>query len=612
MLFFAFSRTIYLIYLLRELVQEQTGFVNTVATYWHALKVDLATTCYIMFIPFFLLVVQSIYSPKWFNSINKIYTAILITAYSFITGAELGIYHEWETKLHFKGLLYLTNPSEIYNSAETLTFFILLAIVVFQIGIAIFAYNRWFYINLIRIKRNFIFSFLFLIITPGLLVLGARGGIQPISINLSDSYFSKHNILNLAATNSAYNLYISIDENYKNMGKNPFEFYDMDVAGQVVDELYKAEKDTTVSILSTEQPNIVLLIMESWTGDLIESLGGDPGITPEFNNLEKGGILFTGVYSSGTRSEQGMGCILGGFPALPISSITVQPDKYAKLSSINEILIDHGYSTSFYYGGQLVYGNMKSYIYYNGFHRIKEIYDFDDDLPRGKLGIHDEFVMDEQLNDLESEKNPFFSVIFTLSTHSPFDMPLDNPVNWGYDDSWGANREINDYLNSAYYTDQCLGEYFQKARQQSWFENTLFIIMSDHSHHSYRNQGYHSPGYHLIPLFFYGEVIKEEFRGKKINKIGSQTDLAATLLQQLGMDFSSFNWSKDLLNPYTPEFAYVAFEEGIGWIRPSGYFFYDKRVDVFYCKEINPSQEEITIKEGKSFLQMVYQDYLDY
>jgi phosphoglycerol transferase MdoB-like AlkP superfamily enzyme len=605
MMAFAIGRTIYLIYYIKVLIDLKAGFGHTLASYWHALHLDLATACYFMIFPFLVLLIQSVYSPRWLNLAHKIYTAIVLLTYAFIIGAELGIYQEWKTKLTYKALLYLSHPSEIYNSAETSTFFLLLAIVIVQVTVTWFLYIKVFFKPVIHHGRNLIFTICFLIFTPPLLVIGLRGGIQEIPIMQSESYYSSHQFLNLAATNSVFNLGGSARENYRYKDVNPFVAYPAQEAEQVVNDLFKTEKDTTISFLTTQTPNIVLLLMESWSADLIETLGGNPGITPAFRELEKGGLLFSSFYASGSRSEQGMSCVFAGFPAHPVSSIAVQPDKYNKLPSLTRELIDLGYHTSFYYGGQLIYGNIKSYIYYNGFETIKEIADFDPDLPRGKLGIHDEFILSAQLDDLEDEKSPFFSVLFTLSTHSPFDMPMAERKDWGYD------AIMNDYLNSALYTDRCLEKYFTRAKEQPWFDSTLFIIVADHSHFSQFNWPYHTPQYHRIPLLFYGPVLKDEFRGQCIGRIGSQVDIAATLLSQLGINPGAFIWSKDLMNPYTPEFAGISFEEGIGWVCPEGHFFWDNRIKDFINNELTGDQDSI-IRQGKSYLQVVYQNFLGY
>lgn len=603
MVFFLITRAVFLIYNINLILNEEAGFFETIAAFWYAIPLDLATSCYFLIFPFFILLIQSFYSPDWLNKVNKVYTLLAIIFLSLLTTAELGIYPEWKTKMPFKALMYFKNPTEVYDSASTLIFLLLVCIFILQTFLTFKLYNKVFYKPIGKHKVNFLFSFLFLILCFPLLGLGARGGWQQIPINQSQSYYSNSNILNVASVNSGFNFAISIIENYKNVDKNPYEFYNPEEARSVVDKLYYQQKDTTIQVLKTNRPNIVLLILESWSADLIESIGGEPGITPQFHQLEKGGVLFTNCYATGPRSEQAMGSIFSGFPAHPISSVTVQPDKFSKLPTITQQLIDTGYHTSFYFGGQLRYGNIKGFILYNGFKRIIEHTDFGNDVIRGKLGVHDEFVLSRQISELNKEKEPFFSALFTLSSHSPYDQPMEKVINWGDNE--------NAYLNSAYYTDKCLGNYFEEARKQPWYEKTLFIIVADHSHNSYRNYSFVTPYYHRIPLLFYGEVIKEEFRGSKNNKISNQMDIASTLMHQLGLNSEPFVWSRNLFNPYSPKFGYYSFEEGFGWITPVGHFVYEPRIDHYHEDAIPENMKEPIRKQGKSFLQVLFNEYMN-
>lgn len=603
MFFFLIARATFLLYNISFIKIEKIGFLESVASFWHAIPLDLATAAYLMIIPFLLLVIQGLIRAPWINAVNKIYTLIGLILFSLLVTAELGIYPEWKTKMPYKALNYLFNPSEIYNSAASGTFYILIVLFIFLSVGGYILYTRYFYLNIQRpAKRRFIYTPLFAVVTFPLLALAARGGWQQIPINQSESYYSTHNILNLASVNSAFNLSISIIENYKNIDKNPYGFIDLDEAKREVTSTYTVEKDTTTRILTTNRPNIVLLILESWSADLIESIGGEPGITPEFHELEKNGVLFTNLYATGPRSEQAMGSIFSGFPAHPISSVTVQPEKFSKLHTITQSLIKEGYSTSFYFGGQLRYGNIKGFILHNGFTRIIEHNDFGKDVKRGKLGVHDEFVLSRQLKDLNNEKQPFFSGLFTLSSHSPYDQPMENVL------TWGGNE--NNYINSAYYTDKCLGNYFREASKQPWFNNTLFIIVADHSHNSYKNWTFTTPAYHKIPLLFYGNVIKKEFRGHKVNRLANQMDIATTLMKQLDLDSTPFKWSRDLFNPYAPVFAYYSFEEGFGWITKDGHFVYEPRTDHYHEDGIPDSLKESNRKQGKSFLQVLFDEYM--
>jgi phosphoglycerol transferase MdoB-like AlkP superfamily enzyme len=603
-LFFNFTRLVFLVYFSGIISVEGIHFSEVSGAFIHSLKLDIATACYFMVFPFFICVIQSVWSPGWLNRVNKIYTGILIFGYSLTAAGEMGIYAEWKTKLTYKIVKYLSHPSEIYNSAETGTFFLLILLFILMTSAGLFVFLRWFSRDIVRLKIPLWQSLVFLVVSPVLLFTGMRGGWQQIPINQSQSYFSDHNILNLAAVNNAFNLYISIFENLGNFKENPYTFMEKEKAAGIMEGIFRVPVDTTVRVLTTKRPNIVLLILESWSADLISELGGDPGITPEFSRLTKEGILFPSVYASGSRSEQGMACIFGGFPAHPISSITVQPDKFVKLPSLVRELKNQGYATAFYFGGQLIYGNIKSYIFFNAFDRIMEGENFPASLPRGKLGIHDQYSLAYLLDDLDRFRQPFFASLFTLSTHSPWDQPFAKPLKWG-----GNERE---YINAAYYTDHCLGEFFRNARKKSWYQNTLFIVVADHSHNSYRNWHPESREYHKIPLMMYGEVIRKGFRGALWGKLGNQHDIPATLLAQMDLPHDRFVYSKDLFNPVSGDFAYYSTEDGAGWLHNQNYYTFETHPPMRYWWEyFNPPADSMTvINEAKAYLQTVFSDYM--
>lgn len=607
MLYFALLRIIFILVHIKVPFKDGAGIVDLFAVFWHAIRLDMATASYLLVVPFFFLLLHSILKANWLHISNYIYTGIVVTIYSFISAAETGVYDEWKTKLPAKSLNYLQNPGEIYNSAPTWMFIVLILVFLFQSAGGMFLYVRYFYKTNIEIKRNWTVSLLFIVLLPPLIILGIRGGIQEIPVNQSQSYFSTVQFLNIASTNTGYNFFRSVIENKRNMKVNPFKSYEPLLAKKTVSDLYAVQPDTTVSFLTgSENPNLVIIILEGWSADVIESLGGIAGVSPEFKKLQDEGILFTRCYSSGSRSEQGMAAIFSAFPAHPVSSITLQPDKFSKLPSMIHGLVNKGYSSSFYFGGQLIYGNMKGYIYYNRFKRVTEIYDFPAGVPKGKLGVHDPYVYKRMFKDLHNEKQPFVSAIFTSSSHSPFDMPT-RVKTFLKDD-----KSQNMYLNGVFYADSSLGDFISRSRAENWYKNTLFVVVSDHSHDTYKNHPYHSPGYHHIPMLIFGDLVKREFRGSKYENICSQLDIVATVLAQFEMEYKTFHWSKNLFNPYIEHFAGIAFDDGIGWVRPWGYFFYENRLDRFHCLELPDSIKEKTIREGKSFLQVVFQEYMDY
>lgn len=603
LLYFALARAIFIIYHFHFFQVENATAGEVLSVFYHALPLDLATACYLLIIPFLLLAIQSFWSLRFLNIINKTYTYLMVVLYAFITGGEIGLYGEWKSKINVKALRYLENPLEVYNSTDSFTFLFLLIITLALIAAGIWSYYRFFYKNIRRPARP-LPAIIFVLITPVLLFLGLRGGWQEIPINQSRSYFSQKNILNLAATNNAFNLYISIFENARSLHSNPFSYYDPAAARSVTQELLTIEKDTTIHILNTTRPNIIMLIMESWSADLIGSLGGEAGITPSFAAREKEGVLFTEMLSSGSRSEQGMACIFGGFPAHALSAVTVQPDKFIHLPGLVKILKEQGYHTSFSFGGQLIYGNIKGYILNNGFDRVREGSDYPDNMVRGKLGVHDEYTMQQLIADLKTETEPFFAALFTLSSHSPYDQPMEDIFDWGDNE--------RRYINSAYYSDRSLGQFFEAVRRQPWYDSTLFIIVADHSHNSYRNHPYHTIAYHRIPMLWAGPAIDSAYHGKQWFQPGSQADIPATLLAQMQLPHQQFTWSRNLFNPYSKKYRYFGFDNGLIWEEEKGAFSFDADRNDYHWQQPPMAPDDSVIIRGKSYLQTLFQEYLDY
>lgn len=603
LLFFSLGRLVFLLYYSGEVWATANSLTDVLMTFQKGFKLDLATTSYFMMIPFLIYLILIFYSHPIISRIVFFYHSTLIFLYSLLISSELGIYAEWKTKINYKALLYLQNPSEVVNSAQTSQTigFAFLALLLSVLGI--WLYYKYFHIKLIRIQIQPMLGLLFFLVTPPLLIFVARGGMQEIPINQSQSFYSKHAILNTAATNSVFNLYISYHENKKSMNSNPFLEMPQAQAETTVKDIYQVKGDTTIQILNTEKPNIVLVILESWSSTLIFTPENEKVVTPQFHQLMKDGIYFDHIYASGPRSEQGMASIFSGFPAHPISSITVQPDKYQKLPSLIKDLKKEDYYSAFYFGGQLIYGNIKSYIIYNEFDKIKEVYDYDPEIPQGKLGIHDEFTLVDMVSELKEAPQPFISGLFTLSTHSPYDQPMEEMI------SWGGNEQ--QYLNSAYYTDYSLGKFIEEAKKQDWYKNTLFIFVADHSHSSYDQLPMSHIEYQKIPLLFYGEVIDTALRGKTISHLGIQTDIASTLLNQLNMSDHAYPWSKNLLNPKAPQFAYSCYEEGLSWKRPIGFISYEKRFNHYHFKNAPKPMIDSLSTEGKAFLQVLFQEYMD-
>lgn len=599
--FFIITRSVFIIANTAKL--EGSCFGEIIATYWYALYLDISTICYLISFPVLLLFFYSIIRINFILKLIKYFNYILIILTSIIAVSEISIYDEWGTKLSYKSLSYLSHPDEIIKTAKWSMILYGIIFILILVVSGIIAYNKFVHKKFKISKVKIIFSIAFLVINISLIFIGLRGGLQQIPIRQSDVYFSSNNFLNTAAVNSNWNIIHSIYKNKKYMNKNPYIYYPEKEALKTVKKLHSIKKDTTLKILNNNKPNIVLIILESWAADVVGCIGGDTGITPQFDKLAKQGIVFSQMYGTGARSDQGIVALLSGFPAQPVTSIIEQPNKAKQLACINKNLKEINYTSSFHFGGQLNYGNIKGYLYNQNFDILIEGKDFVD-VPSGKLGIHDEYLFNRLLHDLNNFKQPFFSCAFTLSSHSPYDQPMKDVLNFG-----GKEK---DFINSIYYTDSCLADFFINARKQSWYDNTLFIVIADHSHSTPRQTSFRSPEYKRIPCLLYGRVIKEEFRGKINNTVCSQIDLPATLLSQLDIEHKEYSWSKDIYNPYSEKFAYYAFKDGLGWVRKNNEFAFDHEDGKIYIDRISKKKKKKILKEGKSYLQVLFDEYLKY
>ncbi len=572
---------------------------------WHALELDLSTASYFVTSIFLLQSINYFLKNNFIVTISNYLNYIFIFLYSFLGIGEIGLYPEWKMKVNAKAVEYLSRPAEVIGSNKTWDTIWQTSFLLISAAFLIFIYNKFIKIKLASTeKRSLVLSPFLIVITGGLIFIAMRGGIQEIPISQSESYFSENEVINDISVNSAWNLAYNFINSRKISDVNIFKSYSPALATQICDSLNINSVDTTVIIINQKRPNILFIVLESWSGDLVGALGGKKGITPNFDKIAKEGLLFTNFFSNGNRSQQGLASILGGFPALPITTLTTVPEKMRKTPTITRIFNANNYYTAFYYGGELRYGNIKAYLIHNHFQEILEDDDWDNSIPRGKLGIHDGYMFNLLENKIEEKKQPFFITYFTLSSHSPYDQPMSPKIDWGDTE--------DDFHNSAYYTDSCIGNFIENAKKTEWYKNTLIVFVADHSHQTYTHRSIAMAEYRKIPLLITGGALKNEYVGKKYNKIGSHIDISKTILHQLHFNADRFYWSKDLFNPYEKHFAYFELNEGFGWVRDDGYLSYNYFDEKFIFNTFNNNDtRDEAYREGSAYLQQVFQEFID-
>jgi phosphoglycerol transferase MdoB-like AlkP superfamily enzyme len=220
-------------------------------------------------------------------------------------------------------------------------------------------------------------------------------------------------------------------------------------------------------------------------------------------------------------------------------------------------------------------------------------------------GAYDNVLFGKHIAYLDKQTKPFFSLLQSSTNHEPFLLP-------GTPHFKGKSVE-DQFRSTAWFTDSCLNTYFEQAKKQPWYKNTLFILVADHGHRLPKSTAaaFNPQKYH-IPLLFFGDAIKPEYRGTKINKLGNQIDIAATLLTQLNLPYSQFKWSKNLLNPYTPGVAFFDWDNGFGFMLPDQAVSYDNSGQrMIYVKNKGVATDKALLT-GKAFMQQIFTEYLAY
>jgi len=603
LLFFFIDRLVFL-FIFRDKLTA-IGLSEIIRTFFYGLRLDISMAAYLNSIPLFVFI-------YWlFTSRNQValiwlrgYNGFFIIAASLLSLANFNIYREWGTKVNERAFGFLIDtPNEALASSASSPLLLSSIVLIALITIGFFLHKRIVPKYYASGPGNVVLKTALAVLLLGLNFLAIRGGVDVAPNNQSMAYFSRHQILNHAAVNTEWNFLSSMLASKKTR-KNPYEYFNTSTARQITDSLYHIPQDTSLSVLRVARPNVVLFILESFTADLTQALGNESGITPHFDSLINQGLFFTQIYAAGNRTDKGLIATLTGFPTLGTGSIVKWPEKMQKIPAISQKLAEAGYQTSFYYGGESEFDNYKAFLLSHRYQTLVDKNSFNPKDMNSKWGAYDGLVFNRQLNDMASQDTPFFSTILSLTNHEPFEVPGTY--------KFGTKTLPDRFKSTAFYTDSCIASYLDAARKQDWYKNTLFIFVADHGH-LYPKDKYeiYMPQRYHIPLLFYGDVLKKEYRGKKMDKVGSQQDIASTLLKQLHLDAQDFIWSKNLLNPYTPDFAFFSWDNGLGFISNSQCITFDNiGRTTLYRANLEEGEASTLLGQGKAYLQNAYQQFI--
>lgn len=601
MVLFAVQRLVFLLYEYPQI--KEIGTAEVLVSLWMAIPIDVSMFCYVMIIPTIIHALYIFTNLKIFRIFIQFYFILFIIISVFVSVVDMGLYEAWGSKLNQKALSYFAYPDKAIVAIMGTPVLILTMIFIIESITAI-----WLYVRFCRLKIkdiSIILKIVFPLITLIVLFVGMRGGVQELPINKSWSYYSTHPVLNLAAVNNSWNAFEIFVEPTEYSG-NPYKYLPEEEAALIFSKLYSVSKDTSIKILNTSKPNIVFIFLESWSSDIIEAFGGEKGVSPEFTELCREGLLLSNFYSTGFRTEQGLVAIISSFPSQPKTTIVRKFGKFDKLPSLMNVLDSNQYNSTYYYAGNLEFANTGTYLKVAGFDKVYGENDLEI-IKRTRWGAYDEELFSSYLNEEKIFEEPFFHMLITSTSHEPFDAP----VNGGYP----GEGMSSGYKNTVHYTDECLGDFIRNAKTKEWYPNTLFIITSDHGHFLPLNRKHYEHERYHIPLLLYGDVLKEELRGREFDKFCSQSDIARSILNQLDLESDHFEWSKDIFNPYQEGFAFYCFDEGFGWAEDKQILIFDHLLNgVIWQKydSLNPEVNKEILRKGKAHLQTLLDKYIGF
>ncbi|PKP35880.1 MAG: hypothetical protein CVU00_00100 [Bacteroidetes bacterium HGW-Bacteroidetes-17] len=580
-------------------LSKHLSFGEIVGIFGYGLIMDISTACYLLVVPGLLVVFRTIIPVRFLNRLMWFYTFLLLFISILLIIIDLGLYPYWGTRVNVTIFNYINDTVSLKSS---LAFFdILLGLFVIGSFITgfIFIYRMIFKSGLFpegNIKWTAALVQLFLVAS---LIFPMRGGLDTSPLNLSSVAFSSKLYVNQAATNFLWNFAKSIDT--RDRLSNPCIYMTNEESVRIFDEYVKNDTIVTrpqlIKLDPEKRPNVILIILESFSNKAIAPLGGLQDITPNLNALHNKSTTFSNFYASGNRSDRGISALLGGYPSLLRTSIMVYPEKAQNLTLLPEYFNRKNYHTSFYYGGDINFYNLKTFVLQAEFGKLTTKSDFPAELGRmSKWGVPDGFVFERALEDLKSEQEPFMKTIYTISSHPPYDVPYSKIK---------GNSNDEKYLNSVAYTDSCLGVFIDEFRKSALWENTLLIVTSDHGSLVPGPTNVTEPESYRIPLIWTGGVLDSL---QKIETICQQSDLGTTLIHQLGWETDSAKFSRDFFssNPH----AFYMLNSGWGYVTPEGYYYFDQEIGDFVSNPANDGKP-LDPYFPKAFMQVLHDDFVN-
>ena len=517
----------------------------------HGFTLDLSTSLYLLIVPFAIALASLWWdNRKWQRLLLRIYYAIIATALILAFVADTSLYAFWGYKLDGSCLQYLDTPAEMRASVSGL--YMTIRLIIFFLA----TFALWWLYSHIPLwskkpQNNTAATLIDLLLIP-VFIVGIRGGIDESTTNIGQVYYSQNQFLNHSAVNPVFNFFESFEKTVSEIVEYPF-FNEADCQ-KLLEGCYPTEGVLTDTLLNTSRPNVVIILMES-AGEVFSKA------MPRLQKLKQEGITFDNCYGNSYRTDRGTVCTLSGYPSFPTMSVMKMANRAAALPSLARTLQQEGYATSYLYGGDINFTNMRSYLIATGWERLHWKADYTTkEQKSAKWGVRDDITFQTLYNQIctADTTRHFLMGYSTLSSHEPWDVPI---------------KKLNDeQMNAFYYLDQCLGDFVDKLKSTPQWENLLIVLLPDHGI-NYKDFDETRQERNHIPLVWIGGAVKAP---RHITTFCNQSDLAATLLGQMGLPHHDYRFSRDVLSSnYTRPYAFHCYNNGFSMVDSTGFNVFD-------------------------------------
>lgn len=544
---------------------------NLFDIFLYGLRYDISINC-TMFSPAFLYCIFKNYFCKnqshLLNLIERFYLALVVTVQFCVELSTPAFILEYGVRPNHLYVEYLIYPKEVLSTLanghllESILCLALSGLMFFSLlKISKRFYSNQNYVS--KLKNTIV-----LILTLVLIPLGIRGTLSHKPLNPSNASFSQSPLVNTIPTNSSFRVFFALrhlgDDSVKsseiyafdtinNVLNNLNDFSQRELPS-VIDETCPINQVITPAITTQKKRNVVVILEESLGARYVQSLGGNP-ITPNLEKLKEQGWWFERLYATGHRSVRGIEAVTASYPPSPLAS-QVKLDHSETMTTMAAIYKALGYNTSFIYGGESHFDNMRSYFLNNGVEEVTEQKDYDDPKFVASWGVSDEDLFaraNQNFIKMDKENTPFCSLVFSSSFHDPFDIPE------GKVDINGVKTNDPKRLTAAKYADYALGKFFEMAQKEDYYKNTVFLIIADHDSRVRGIDAFPFTNYSIPAL-----IISPDMAPKVDKRVVSQIDMLPTLLSLTGVSGQFPLIGQDLTKDNIKERALVSYNEIFG------------------------------------------------